>query len=336
MPHGVTQVQTHRSLPLWRAYNETSLLGLDPNRYYFLNNAPRDFSQPHINSLAPDIYISETRITDHAVLFRLESTSSNKRTAVGFSLPTPPVGYIPDTLRSTGLGQYTVEVDLSQPVVIFFGPLQQVNLPYNLREAQFYVGLQFNGIFELGSIHDSGERWTQTVDNIEKEVINAVPPNHGQTILQFPLRLPQAPSTFSFSVGLHEGCSSGVLFQVRLNGQTYFETFKDTFDWTDSSISLSQFAGQPVLLELVTDPGENTACDWAYWADLLITATPNPDANLDGRINVLDLITVAGSLGQQPPSNPQADTNKDDVVNILDLVFVAEASESKLPPRRPS
>ena len=56
----VTQAQTNRSLPLWRAYNETSLLGLDPNRYYFLDNAPRDFSQVRVNSLSPDVYVSET------------------------------------------------------------------------------------------------------------------------------------------------------------------------------------------------------------------------------------------------------------------------------------
>ena len=323
--YSVTQAQTHRSLRHWRAYNDTTLLGLDPNRYYILDNTPRDFSQLHINSLSPDIYISESRVTDEAALFQLESTSSDRGATVGFSLPTPPIGSIPDTLRPTGSGQYTLDADLSKPVIIFFGPFQQVSLPYNLREAQYTVGLQFDGIFRLGRNFESGERWITTIDSIRKETIHAAPPSNGQTILQFSLLLPQAPSTFSFSAGLVEGCSSGVLFQARLNGQTYFETFKDTFNWTDGSISLSQFAGQPLLLELVTDPGETTICDWAFWADLHITAAPNPDANLDGRITVLDLITVAQSLGQQPPSNPLADTNKDGVVNLLDLVFVAES-----------
>ena len=324
--YGVTQAQTHRSLQHWRAYNDTTLLGLDPNRAYFLDNTPRDFSQLHINSLSPDIYISETRVTDQAALFRLESTSSDRGTTVGFSLPTPPVGSFPDTLRPTGSGQYTVEADLSQPVIIFFGPLQQVSLPYNLREAQFNIGVQLDDIFRLGSVHGSGERTRRRVGDIAKDVIIAIPPDHGQIILQFPLLLPQAPSTFSFSAGLYEGCSDGVLFQVRLNGQTYFETFKDTFDWTDGSIPLSEFAGQPLLLELVTDSGQegSNSCDWAFWADLHITAAPNPDANQDGRVNVLDLIVVAGSLGEQPPSNPLTDTNKDGGVNILDLVFVAE------------
>ena len=69
---GATQAQTDRSLPHWRAYNDTQLIGLDPNRYYFLDNAPRDSAQLHINALSPDVYISETRITDQAALFRLE------------------------------------------------------------------------------------------------------------------------------------------------------------------------------------------------------------------------------------------------------------------------
>ncbi len=34
---GATQAQTHRSLRHWRAYNDTTLLGLDPNRAYFLD-----------------------------------------------------------------------------------------------------------------------------------------------------------------------------------------------------------------------------------------------------------------------------------------------------------
>ena len=326
----VTQAQTNRSLPYWRAYNDTHLIGLNPNRAYFLDNAPPDFSQVRVNSLSTDIYISETRVTDHAALFRLKSTGSDRQTTIGFFLPTPPVVSIPDTLRPTGSGQYTLEADLSQPVVIFLAPLEQISLPYNLieAEAQYTAGFQLGDIFRSGSIHGSGEHWTEAIDNTKKEAINAIPPTRGQTILQFPLSLPQEPSNFSFSMGLKEGCSKGILFQIRLNGQVHAEIFTDTFDWKDGSISLSQFAGQTLLLELVTDPaGEDGAaadCDWAFWADLRIIAAPNPDANLDGRVNVLDLILVASSFGEQPLGNPQADTNKDGVINLLDLVFVAD------------
>ena len=326
----VTQAQTDRGLAHWRGYNDTHLIGLNPDRAYFLGDAPRDFSQVRVNSLSPDVYISETRVTDHAALFRFESTGSDRQTSVGFFLPAVPVLSIPDALRPTGSSQYTLEANLSQMVVIFLASFEQISLPYDLigTKAQFNAGQQLENIFRPGTHRRFGNYGDETLDNINKEIINAIPPSRGQTILQFPLLLPQEPSTFSFSVGLNEGCSKGVLFQIRLNGQNYFEAFKDTFDWTDGSISLSEFTNQPVLLELVTDPAQEGSggsdCDWVFWADLHIAATPNPDANLDGQINVLDLIVVASSFNEQPPSNPLADTNKDGVVNIFDLVFVVE------------
>ena len=69
---GVTQAQTQRGLPYWRAYNETALLGLDPRKSYLLSDVPRDFSQVHINSLPPGVSVTETRVTENAALFRLK------------------------------------------------------------------------------------------------------------------------------------------------------------------------------------------------------------------------------------------------------------------------
>ena len=486
--YGVTQVQTSLGLPYWRAYNEVSLLGLDPDKSYLLSDVPRDLSQVHINSLPPGVSVTETRVTENAVLFRLEKTNvsleidllsklhqartgivingtelplqrggtfrhsqstlsgvtksaihahpfyqdgsgdtfgefaltlpdspdihlefymglwegsqnsdgvtfivsvqgdeifhqhynqqkwqpvtldlspyrgefvklrftttpgpngnaswdwavwgepkiisepADTLTTVGLFSHTEPMASLPDSLRHLGNGYYTLETELPAQIIFFLAPPQQVVLPYNLIDAQFTAGLQFDSIFRLGSVWNSGNRTTvENPDGERKPSIFAHPPTNGQTIFQFPLLLPEESSIFSFSTILQEECSKGVLFEIRLNGQTYFETFTDTFDWKDGSLSLSAFAGQPVLLELVTDPAEEGSaganCDSAFWADLRITAAPNPDANLDGRVNVLDLIIVAGSFGEEPPLNPQADTNKDGVVNLLDLVFVAE------------
>ena len=481
--YGVTQAQTNLGLPYWRAYNEMSLLGLDPNKSYLLSDIPRDLFQVHINSLPPGVSVTETRITENAALFRLEKTdvsleidllsklylartgivvngtefpigrgatfrlsestlsgitrsgvhapppfqvgsgdtfgefilplpnSPNIRLefhiglregtersdgvtfvvsvqgdeifrqhynqqkwqpvtlnlspyrgrlvqlrftttpgpngnaswdravwgepkiisepadtlmTVGFYLPTKPIAGSPDSLHHIGNGQYIFQTKLPAQIVLFLAPPQPVVLPFNLRNAEHAAGFQVDGVFRLGSVYGSGSHRKVTIDNIDKETIFAHPPAIEQTILQLLLTLPQEPLTFSFSTGLQEGCSTGVSFQVLLNGQLRFETFTDTFNWTDASLSLTEFAGQPLLLELVTDPSGSNGCDWAHWADLHITAAPNPDANLDGRINILDLILVASSFGEEPPSNPQADANKDGVVNLLDLVFVAE------------
>ena len=74
---GVTQVKTERSLPHWRAYNQTTLLGLNPEKSYLLSDTPRDFSQAHINNLPEGVSVTESRVTENAALFRLERTNAS-------------------------------------------------------------------------------------------------------------------------------------------------------------------------------------------------------------------------------------------------------------------
>ena len=506
----VTQAKTQRNIPHWRAYNETTLLGLHPEKSYFLSDTSRDFSQMHINALPDGVSVTESRVTENAAVFRLErmdvsheidllsenhlvrtgivhkgkelprqrgatfqktgvtiagvqkpaidahpphqhipgdlirrnsstfgewtlslpdtstplyldfdiglregseksdgvtfiisiqgteifrrlhkrqrwehvrldlSPYRNQRvtlrfsttpgpvgdpawdwamwgepeithepvgqlTEIGFFIPNVPISSFPDTLENHGNGQYWLKAQLPAHVLFFFEPGQQLVSPYNLRDTEFALGLQFEGVFRLGSIWGSGRRMHGTAGGIRKETIFAQPPPGGQTVLQFLLALPAAQDvTFSFSIGLLDRNSSddGVVFKVLLNGRSRFEhlAFNEP-GWVDRRISLSEFAGETVLLELVTDAGESASWDLAHWADLLITAKgveSNGDVNQDGIVNVLDIILVGQNLGQKPPSNPRADVNKDGQVNILDLVFVAERLGEKVVSAAPS
>ena len=498
---GVTQVKTDRSLPHWHAYNETTILGLNPEKSYFLNDAPLDFSHARINALPEGVSVTESRVTKNAALFRLERTDvsreidllsqfhlvktgivvngeelrlqkgatfwrgdtslsgiskvairaqppwqgingdtfgewklslpnsshirlefdiglldgsgfeksdgatfivsvqeeeifrehynqrrwkhisldltfyqgqqvvlrfttnpgpngdpgwdwprwgepkiisepSDTLTKVGFFLPNEPIKTFPDTVADKGNGQYSLETKLPAQILFLFDPVQQAASLYNLRDSEFVAGLQFGGIFRLGSVWNSGQRMRLTSDGVSKETIFAHPPPGGQTVLQFLLSLPQAREViFSFSMGVQDGCSDGVFFKVLVNGETQFEHYADTFRWEDANISLSRYAGDHVLLELITDPGKDGGCDWAHWADLFITAKgveSNGDVNQDGIVNVLDIILVAQNLGQKPPSNPRVDVNKDGQVNVLDLVFVAERLGEKVVSAAPS
>ena len=49
---------------------------------------------------------------------------------------------------------------------------------------------------------------------------------------------------------------------------------------------------------------------------------PPQDVNRDGTVDILDLVVVAGSIGQANPINPRADVNDDGIINVLDLVTV--------------
>ena len=498
---GVTQVKTDRNLPHWHAYNQTTILGLNPEKSYFLNDAPRDFSHARINALPEGVSVTESRVTKNAALFRLERTDvsreidllsqfhllktgivvngeelrlqkgatfwrgdtslsgiskaairaqppwqgisgdtfgewklslpnsphirlefdiglldgpgfeksdgaifivsvqeeevfrehynqrrwkhisldltayqgqqvtlrfttnpgpngdpgwdwprwgepkiisepSDTPAEVGFFFPKALIKSYPNTVEHIGQGQYVLNTELPAHILFLFTPVQQIIAPYSLSDGEFLAGLQFGGIFRIGSVWNSGEPTIVNIDGIRKASIIAHPPPGGQTVLQFLLSLPQAREViFSFSMGLQDGCSDGVFFKVLVNGETQFEHFADTFRWEDANISLSRYAGDHVLLELITDPGKDGGCDWAHWADLFITAKgveSSGDVNQDGIINVLDIILVAQNLGQKSPSNPRVDVNKDGQVNILDLVFVAERLGEKVVSAAPS
>jgi hypothetical protein len=53
----------------------------------------------------------------------------------------------------------------------------------------------------------------------------------------------------------------------------------------------------------------------------------SPDLNSDGKVNILDIATVAKAIGSYPGHlmwNPIADVNNDNTVNILDVALVAK------------
>ena len=410
---GVTQVKTDRNLPYWRAYNETTLLGLHPEKSYFLSDTPRDFSQMHINALPEGVSVTESRVTENAALFRLErmdisheidllselhlvrtgivhegkelpqqkgatfrrteasvsgvrkpaidahpswqglignafgewelplpesprvrleydiglqdgsensdgvtfivsvqgneifrqhhnaqrwkhfsldltpyrgqriklrftttpgpkgntgwdwarwgepkivSDPSDALAKVGFFLPNEPIQISPDTVEDEGNRQYSLETQLPAKILFFFESGELVVSPYNLMDTEYVAGLQFGGIFRVGSVWNSGEPTITTISESRKTSIFAHPPPDGQTVLQFLLSLPKSHELmFYFSMGLQDGCSDGVFFKVLVNGETQFEHFIDTFGWEDANISLSRYAGDQVLLELITD-----------------------------------------------------------------------------------
>ena len=87
----------------------------------------------------------------------------------------------------------------------------------------------------------------------------------------------------------------------------------------------------PLTAEMVWDRSQSDVA--GYLAEAWTVSTvgtpgyqaeraPSLDLNADGVVNILDLVIIAGQMGQ-PADDNMADVNADGVVNILDLVLVA-------------
>lgn len=84
---------------------------------------------------------------------------------------------------------------------------------------------------------------------------------HKQTALHFSIGI--------FSNNNDNFVSDGVTFSIRIKGQenaeemVFQETLQDCDVWKDYRVNLSAYAGQQVELQLLTDPYQNIAYDWA-------------------------------------------------------------------------
>jgi len=107
-----------------------------------------------------------------------------------------------------------------------------------------------------------------------QNAIFAHPPNEGRSILTWTLALPSKSNLqLGWSTGMGDGYLSdtGVQFSVRINGVNYWILFQQApVGWIPNGFDLTNWQGQNVLLQLVTDSVRDNSCDWAWWADLTI------------------------------------------------------------------
>ncbi|HUT89678.1 MAG TPA: DUF6259 domain-containing protein [Thermoguttaceae bacterium] len=111
------------------------------------------------------------------------------------------------------------------------------------------------------------------VGGVERDGLGAHPPNQGRTIAHLPMTLHRAPAVFRSWIGVRDGSqSTGVLFIVEVNGQELAQRRMLPGKWESIEVDLSRWAGQPVVLSLVTDSDGPFSFDWAHWGEPRIEA----------------------------------------------------------------
>ena len=189
--------------------------------------------------------------------------------------------------RSEAGGMHACEVSVAMPgrIVWLWAKPKPVTLPLDLAAEPFTVSLAVEDTPAAPPIQHAGARpGDGTSNGVRREGINAHPPNHGRTSIDYLLELPEGkPIALSFACGLRDGSQSdSIVFIVEANGRELFRRQVTSPDgWHPARIDLSEFGGKAVLLSLVVDADGPYSYDWGTWAQPRLLVGKD-DAGADG------------------------------------------------------
>lgn len=99
------------------------------------------------------------------------------------------------------------------------------------------------------------------------------PPVEGSAVVEYELRIPAEVERLrlQFAVGIRDGAQmqddNFCAFRVLLNGVRVWSDTKQTCSWERFVTDLPNQAGQPAVLQLMTDGLGNSRWNWAVWAE---------------------------------------------------------------------
>jgi len=195
---------------------------------------------------------------------------------VGVTLPGGVEGAYTDLgerLRSDPKTQrYVVNVPAR---VTFVAHAPELSLPSDLTSLPIRAYLQTGGALTPGSVYGSGTKSELDLGGDKRPVILGHPPMYGRTVLRYHFRLPSQPAKLTFATSLRytqPADGDGLRFLVLCNGRELWSRESREAGWVEASVSLAGFAGQTVLLDLVTDSITKNWHDHCGWAGLMVAA----------------------------------------------------------------
>ena len=144
-----------------------------------------------------------------------------------------------------------------------------VSLPLDLAKRPFLTTfISAGGMLLKTPLYAGASPGDLIVGGSKKFGLNTHPPDHGVTVVDYPMVLPVAPARLTCLVGLRDGSKSdGCGFILRVNGKQVAYEHKLPGSWTEMSADLTPWAGKPVVISLVTDSEGSFAFDWGAWGE---------------------------------------------------------------------
>jgi len=170
----------------------------------------------------------------------------------------------------------TLSVDTDIPGTVAFLPERPAvaTLPIDLSRTPDQVFF----VIESGRVVDStfcavARPGDNTVGGLARHGLFTHPPNNGRTIATYLFTLPSDPARLVTYVGLRDGSTSaGVEVSVEVNGQSCVSRMIHPGNWDMLEVDLRRWAGEPIVLSLVTDAAGGFDYDWTAWGEPRIVA----------------------------------------------------------------
>jgi hypothetical protein len=256
----VEEARIPGSVQSWPAYDDESLLGLDPHRSYAWSPTARDMSAMHIAALPKGLHITQYGIHKQFARFRFEDTRS--------------------TVRLWEFeGKSSGGVRLADGTVRRFEGLAFEDEPTGGNchpdESGFFIHPPWRGAADMARPRPGGSRHVTFVD------FTVQLPNRPQIVFRCGVRLdPNAA-----------GKSDGVTFRAiaRSGGERISaERHNATAQLQPLTLDLSGLRGRVVSLRLEADPGPtgNPGFDWGR-IDQPVIISPEPSPSATGTVDIV-------------------------------------------------
>lgn len=222
----------------------------------------------------------------------LQLAVTPKPSTVDFTLAVPPsvtsasLGFSPGNIPGGGQVQLqngvasVTGLSIDATALVFVNPPTVVTAGQSLMDLPFTTSQSSTGqLAGPSQVAYAGNIGVSTSGGVTKpRTLYGYSPSSGQTILSWPLQLPSAATlSLSFSGGLIDGAqpdSQGVMLSVRVNGTVLWNYNANLpAQWESSTADLTPWAGQNVVLELISDSLGQNAFDWTAWAELTINSS---------------------------------------------------------------
>ncbi len=108
---------------------------------------------------------------------------------------------------------------------------------------------------------------------VQRSALWQHPPVEGSAVVEYELRVPAEVERLRlrFAIGIRDGAQmqddNFCAFRVLLNGVRVWSDTKQTCSWERFVTDLPNQAGQPAVLQLMTDGLGNSRWNWAVWAE---------------------------------------------------------------------